>query len=95
METDLITNFNYVYDSSWGKSIYDIMKNDAIKILLWESKEKYELCAKQMKETYNKIDTYAAYHEHFHLTFDELQLLFHNTFSTLIQYNREHYTTFE
>jgi hypothetical protein len=95
MQQDLLINFDYVFDSDWGKMVYKILKDDSIKILMWESKEKYELCAKQMKETYKKIDDYAAYHEHYHLSFDELQLLFQNTFSTLIEYNRKHYTTFE
>lgn len=95
MGTNLLNNFDYVYSSDWGKMVYGILKDDAIKLLLWESSEKYELCAKQMKETHNKIDIYAAYHEHYYLTFDELQLLFNNTFNTLIQFNREHYATFK
>jgi hypothetical protein len=94
MEQELLTNFDYIYSSDWGKMVYKILKDDSIKILMWESKEKYELCAKQMKETYKKIDDYAAYHENFHLSYTELQELFNQTFSTLIQYNREHYATY-
>jgi hypothetical protein len=95
MEQELITNFDYIYSSDWGRMVYGILKDDSLKILLWEAKENYECCAKQMKETQQKIDTYAGYNEHFHLTYTELQQLFNETFSTLIEYNRKHYTTFE
>lgn len=95
MESQLLINFDYVYSSDWGKMVYGILKDDSLKILLWEAKEKYELCYKQQQETLQKINAYSEFHEHYHLTFDELQLLFINTFQNLINFNREHYTTFE
>jgi hypothetical protein len=80
--------FDYVYDTSWGKMIYQIMADTSINIIVHEKTENYEKCAELHKYTIKKLEIYAEQHEHYHMSYDELLNLFIYTFKTLIEYNR-------